>query len=118
MALTLHTWRKELQGSCWTYFGDSDGVNGSMLNRSSPNLKAYDSSLAIGRIRLEVSVNHSCLQISRVESDSNPAYEPSRDAVALMEELGAISKAPVVPEYVFRPFSEASPSNALSLVSV
>ena len=89
-----------------------------MLNKSPATLRAYDSSLVIGRIWLEAAINRSCLHILRVESDSNPADEPSREAVALMEKLGAITKAPVVPEYVIRPFSEASLSNAPSLVCV
>ena len=117
-ALTLQTWKKEVHGSYWTYFVDSDRVNGSMLNKSSASLRAYDSSLVIGRIWWEAVINRSCLHIWIVKSDSNPADEPSRDDVAIMEKLRAISTTPVVPEYVFRQFSEVSPSNAPSLVSV
>ena len=109
----MRPWDSKSGGSYWSFFGDNDGVNGSMLNESSAILRAYDSSLVTGRIWLEAAIDRSCLHIWRVESDSHPADESSRDAVALMETLGAIFRAPVVPEYVLPPFSEASPSHAL-----
>ena len=109
---------KEVQGRYWTYFGDNSGVNGSMLNKSSASLRTFDSSLVIGRTVLEAAINRSCLHTWRVEPDSKPADEPSRNAEELMEKRGAIFKALVVSEHVLRPFSKASPSKAPGLVGV